>query len=96
MVSGLLKSYPFYPSYNGETLSGEWICDRAVYSEGTTPPIGSQVVDMSGNGTEYNLDPTEIKSLKGNNNIWADTGDTSVEYCADTKLYIDKKINAMI
>lgn len=96
VVSGLLKSYPFYSSYNGETLSGEWICDRAVYSQGTTPPIGSQVVDMSGNGTEYNLDPTEIKSLKGSNNVWCDTGDVSVEYCADTKLYIDKKINAMI
>lgn len=92
VVSGLLKSYPFYSSYNGETLSGEWICDRAVYSQGTTPPIGSQVVDMSGNGTEYQLDPTEIRTLKGVNNVWADTGDVDVEYIADTKTYIDNKV----
>ena len=93
VVSGKLKSYPFYSSYNGETLSGEWICDRAVYSEGTTPPIGSQVVDMSGNGTEYNLDPTEIRTLKGVNNVWAGTGDVEdVQYIADTKTYIDNKV----
>ena len=92
VVSGLLKSYPFYSSYNGETLSGEWICDRAVYSQGTTPPIGSQVVDMSGNGTEYQLTPTEINSYKGNNTLWSD-GAVECEYCADTKLYINKLIN---
>lgn len=93
VTSGVLKSYPFYSSYNGETLSGEWICDRAVYSQGTTPPIGSQVVDMSGNGTEYQLDPTEIRTLKGVNNVWADTGDVEdVQYIADTKTYIDNKV----
>ena len=48
------------------------------------------------NPTPIYCEPTEIKTLKGNNNIWADTGDVSVEYPADTKLYIDKKINAMI
>jgi len=79
VMSGKLKSYPFYSSYNGETISGEWICDRAVYSEGTTPPIGSQVVDMSGNGTEYNLEPTEVNTLLGTNNIWADAGTVEVE-----------------
>ena len=46
--------------------------------------------------TPIYCEPTEIKSLKGNNNVWADTGDSNVEYCADTKLYIDKKINALI
>ena len=46
--------------------------------------------------TPIYCEPTVIKTLKGTNNIWADTGETSVEYCADTKLYIDKKINAMI
>ena len=42
---------------------------------------------------EYDLsDLPEITTLLGQNNIWADTGDTSVEYRADTKLYIAKKI----
>lgn len=40
----------------------------------------------------YHLTPTEIKSLLGVNNIWSDAGNVEVEYRADTKLYIDKKL----
>lgn len=32
----------------------------------------------------------EVTTLLGQNNIWADTGDTDVTYRADTKLYIEK------
>ena len=38
----------------------------------------------------YDLTPTEVKTLLGANNIFADTGDCSVEYRADTKLYIER------
>lgn len=38
------------------------------------------------------LTPTEVKTLLGANNIWADTGEVEVEYRADTKLYIAKVI----
>lgn len=55
-----------------------------------------QVAYKLQNPITIQLTPTEINTLKGNNNVWADTGDTSVEYCADAKLYIDKKINALI
>ena len=41
---------------------------------------------------EIQLDPHEVSSLLGTNNIWADTGDTSVEYRADPTLYIQRKI----
>ena len=92
LVSGVLKAYPYYASYNGETLDGEWICDRAVYSQGTTPPIGSQVVLISGENTTYTLTPQTINTLQGVNNVWADSGDCSITYYADTKLYIDKKL----
>ena len=44
----------------------------------------------------YTLTPTEIKSLLGDNNIWADAGDTAVTYRADTAKYIDKKIAEVI
>ena len=40
----------------------------------------------------YQLTPTEVATLLGDNTIWADTGDTEVEYRANTKLYIQKKI----
>ena len=36
------------------------------------------------------LTPHEVNSLLGTNNIFADTGDTSAEYRADTKLYISR------
>ena len=42
----------------------------------------------------YTLTPTEIKSLYGENNIYADCGSTSVTYRADTTSYIGKIITA--
>ena len=90
VLSGKLTVYPYYESYNGETLTGEWISDRDVYAVGTTPTIGAQVVNIGAEGTEYQLSPIEVKSLLGYNNIWADTGDTTAEYRADIKLYIEK------
>lgn len=40
----------------------------------------------------YQLTPQEITSLLGENNVWADTGDSEVEYRADTKMYIARQI----
>lgn len=37
----------------------------------------------------YQLNPTEITTLLGRNNIWADTGDIEIVYRADTKKYIE-------
>ena len=39
---------------------------------------------------EIILTPTQIETLLGTNNIWSDAGDVSVDYRADTKLYIQK------
>ena len=78
-------------SYNGETLPGEWISDRDVYAQGTTPTTGAQVVYELATPITYQLTPQEVRTLLGTNNIWADTGDVTVGYKADTKLYIDKK-----
>lgn len=44
---------------------------------------------------QYQLTPTELRTLLGTNNIWADCGDVTVEYRADTGLYIDKKFAAL-
>ena len=38
------------------------------------------------------LTPHEIKTLLGNNNIWADAGESTVIYRADTTMYINRKI----
>ena len=96
VVSGVLTAYPFYPSYNGETLNGRWICDRAVYAEGTTPPTGSQVALISGTGTTYQLTPTQISTLLGENNVWADAGAVEVTYRKDINIVIDELTNAIV
>lgn len=44
----------------------------------------------------YQLTPQEVKTLLGQNNIFSDTGDSTVTYPADTKLYIDGKIAAAL
>lgn len=88
-----LKSRPYYSSYAGETLVGPWVSDRDVYSAGTTPTTGAQVVDMGGAETICTITTGELISTPlGQNNIWADTGDVTVEYFANTKLYIDKQM----
>lgn len=42
--------------------------------------------------TTVQLTPTQVQTLLGTNNIFADSGDVSVEYVADIQRYIDKKL----
>ena len=42
------------------------------------------------------LDPVVVLSLLGENHIFADAGNTSVTYPADTKMYIDRKITEAV
>lgn len=45
----------------------------------------------------YQLTPTQIQTLLGVNNVWADCGPiVNFEYVADTKLYIDGKFAALL
>jgi len=75
VISGLLTVTDAYiSSYNAETLPSTWISDRDVYAEGATPTTGAEVVYKLANSVTYHLTPTQIRTLVGNNNIWADTG----------------------
>ena len=40
----------------------------------------------------YQLTPTEVKSVLGLNNVWADCGGVEVEYRADTKMFVESQI----
>ena len=71
-------------SYAGEAVPAGWICDRAVYAEGTTPPTGAQVAyklatpvpfTATGGGT--------IKALSGTNTILTDADAATVTGRAD-------------
>ena len=44
--------------------------------------------------TTLTLTPEQVTTLLGQNNIYADSGEVSVTYRADTGLYIDKRLNA--
>ena len=72
----------FYSSYAGEPLVGPWLCDRAVYSSGSTPPTGSAVVDLGRYSAQWALKAPVISVLSGANTFAAaETGDTiSVTY----------------
>jgi len=73
-------TWVYIASYNGETLTGEWLCNKAPYEVGTTPPTGSQVAYELATPTTIQLPPCPIDTLEGVNNIFADCGDTTVEY----------------
>lgn len=73
-------------SYNGETLPGAWISDRDVYTAGTTPTSGAQVVYELAEPVVYQLTPEQVETLLGVNNIWADCGTVEVTYNADATL----------
>lgn len=92
VTTGLLTATNGYiASYNGETLPGEWISDRDVYAPGTTPSNGAEVVYELATPQTYQLTPQQLFNTSyGSNSIWSNTGNTSITYPADTKLFIEK------
>lgn len=60
------------------------------------PDLTMQIVYPLATPITYQCTPTEVKTLLGANNIFADTGSVNVEYCADTKKYIDNAIAAAV
>lgn len=86
-------THNYIASYNGETINEPWISSMDAYSQGATPTTGAQVVYPL--GTPYTIDLSDgepIITLNGTNNIYADSGDASVEYALTIKDYIDKEI----
>lgn len=72
-------------SYAGETLPGEWISDRDVYSSGTTPTTGAQVVYELATPITYSLSVPQVFALMNLNHVWADTGKIqSLSYVRNT------------
>ena len=65
-------------SYNGEAINEPWISSMDKYIEGGTPTIGAQVVYPLTTPTTIQLPPCPINTLEGVNNIWADTGETTI------------------
>ena len=60
------KTWGYIASYNGESLPGEWISDRDVYSAGASPTAGAQVA--------YKLATPETFQATGNQALPAVAG----------------------
>ena len=89
VISGTLTvTHGYIESYSGEELPGAWISDRDVYTEGTLPSFGAQVVYELVTPDQYALPAQTIKSFAGVNNVWSDAGNVTCEYCVDVNGYI--------
>lgn len=71
-------------SYAGETLPAEWICDRAAYAAGTTPPNGAQVAYKLDKSKPFTATGgTVIPALSGTNTVLTDADSVTVTGRAD-------------
>lgn len=83
----------------GQLLFNVWVNGAYITSKAdlntfvANNPI--QIVYPLATPQTYQLTPQAVMTILGQNNIWADTGDVEVAYCADTKMYIDKVIAAL-
>lgn len=57
----------------------------AQYEAGTPVTVVYQLMEP----ITYQVTPAEVTTILGINNIWADTGNVTVQYRADTKTYVD-------
>lgn len=65
------KTWGYIASYNGESLPGEWISDRDVYSAGTTPTTGAQVAYKLATPEPFQATGNQaLTSLVGYNSIY--------------------------
>lgn len=86
VVSGVLTvDRGYIASYNGETLPSTWISDRDEYASGTTPTIGAEVVYELATPQTYQLTPTEVNTLVGENNIWSNAGQVELRIAESTR-----------
>ena len=98
-ISSMLQSKSTGDLYSGQV--GVGVRNNSVYIDSGSYAdranlVGMEIVYDLATPVEYDLTAEEIKSLLGENNVWTDTnGNITVAYCADTKLYIDKKLSEL-
>lgn len=88
IFEGVVTEEEFVP-YEGQTLTAELpepVTDGVL--DWTT---GVLTVNEDGTTRTVQLAAQHLEMLKGQNNIWCDTGETTLAYVADTKMYIDNK-----
>ena len=78
------ETWGYIESYAGEALPAEWICDRAAYAEGATPPTGAQVAYKLATHIPFTaMGGGTVKALPGTNTILTDADALTITGRAD-------------
>lgn len=89
-VSGILRRYPYYSSYNNETLVGHWLSNIDEYDEYGTPTSGAEVInDGAGVATAEQIEKFIIRAVSGDNTVTSDYENIDVEYTKDSTTVIN-------
>lgn len=75
----LTETWANIASYAGETLPGEWLSSLDEYTPGGVPTTGAQVVYELASPNTYTISSTAIQTINGDNVIFADTGNVTVD-----------------
>ena len=97
---GIATAIGDYGPYSGTTYSITFPVTIYGGTLDVTTGVLTSTLDAEGNSLAtpqvYQLEPQEIRTLLGTNNIWADCGNVSVEYRADPTLAYNELKNAIL
>lgn len=79
-----------FEPYSAESYVVEFPSAAGSITEGTVDLINGVI---TAGGNTYSITPLNISTFYSVNNFWADCGDVTVEYAADTKLYVDVAVS---
>lgn len=82
-----------YHAYAGAVYAVDWTSEAGAVTTGTLTYKGGGAWEID-DGAPVELPGPDPATRLGANSIWTDTGDITVQYRADTALYIDKKLGA--
>lgn len=83
IVSGVLTViWGYIASYNGETLTGEWMSSKDVYVSGTTPSLGAEVAYELASPITYQLTAQQVDMLLNNNYFSTAEENMTIKYLA--------------
>lgn len=91
-ITGPQGSNPSPDGVMAENEAGQMYFNNLAYTEVTDFKSAMDGVDLVyklATPQTYQLTPTQVKSLLGQNNVWADTGDVDVHYVRDLTITID-------
>lgn len=90
------QTWGYIASYAGETLPGEWISDRDVYTEGTAPTIGAEVAYKLAESIPFTATGgAALLALAGVNTVLTDADSVTVKARADPNHVITELQDAL-